>query len=249
MNRTTCLLIAVALLSSWSAALFASGQEVEIRPLEGSGARQALERFAHNLDSLHARFSQRVISTDGFVEDESEGEVWLQKYPAQEQGRANGGYFRWAYYGEFPELIVADGEKVWIYDEALEQVTVRDQSDAADDNPLVLLTDLAMLDRHFEVRELGEIDGMHLLELRSRDENSEFERVLLGLIDGRLDLLAMEDAFDLRTEIRFSDVSRNLPLEADLFRFTPPDGVDVIGGDVLVDPGLFHSDPGDNPGR
>ena len=39
----------------------------------------------------------------------------------------------------------------------------------------------------------------------------------------------MEDAFGLRTEIRFEDVERNPALDGGLFRFEPPPGVDVIG--------------------
>ena len=55
--------------------------------------------------------------------------------------------------------------------------------------------------------------------------------MLLGLRNGSLDTLTLEDAFGLRTEISFFDVQRNLPLELSLFRFTPPSGIDVIGDD------------------
>ena len=204
-------------------------QVVDVEPYPGGVARQELERFTFELATLQAKFSQRIISTDGFIEDESTGEVWLRKAPAGTVENGGGGLFRWSYYGEFPELIVADGRKVWMYDETLDQVTVRDQSSAPTDNPLALLTDISLIDEQFEVRELGNVDGMHLLELRSRTEDSEFERILLGLADGKLDMLAMEDAFGLRTEIRFHEVLRNHELDDGLFSFTPPEGADVIG--------------------
>ena len=57
----------------------------------------------------------------------------------------------------------------------------------------------------------------------------QFERVLLGLADDTPVLMVIEDAFGLRTEIRFSSVVRNPELHADLFRFEPPEGADVIG--------------------
>jgi outer membrane lipoprotein carrier protein len=79
------------------------------------------------------------------------------------------------------------------------------------------------------VREAGDIDGMNLLELRPIEADSEFDRVLLGLRDDVLQLMAMEDAFGLRTEIRFFEVRRNEPLDTVLFAFTPPPGADVIG--------------------
>jgi outer membrane lipoprotein carrier protein len=182
-------------------------------------ARDQLFSFSEDLSSLQARFKQTVIGTDGNIEDSSNGQVWMSQPD----------FFRWQYGGEYPELVVADGEQIWIYDEILEQVTVKPQSDFAADSPLSLLTDINRIDEQFEVREAGEMDGMHLLELRSLSQESEFDRVLLGLRDNELVMMTMEDAFGLRTEIRFSDLQINQNLEPELFSFVPPAGVDVIG--------------------
>ena len=182
-------------------------------------ARTQLERFSDGLETLQAQFSQVVLSADNEIQDRSEGEVWLRRPD----------HFRWAYGGDYPELVVADGERVWIYDEMLEQVTVRPQDRAAMDSPLSLLADPDSLDESFEVREVGELDGVSLLELRSRSTETEFERFLLGLDDDQLVLIIMEDSFGLRTEIRFDAVQRNVELDEVLFEFSPPEGVDVIG--------------------
>ncbi len=182
-------------------------------------ARVQLERFTEGLQSLHARFDQQIINADGLVEEKSSGQLWI----------AHPNRFRWEYGGDFPELVVADGKKVWLYDEMLEQVTIRQQSSLTADSPLTLLTDLSQLDVQFDVRELGGDSGLELLELRARNPESQFERVLLGLVDDKVQLMAMEDAFGLRTEIRFKDIKRNPLLNEDLFHFTPPEGTDVIG--------------------
>jgi outer membrane lipoprotein carrier protein len=182
-------------------------------------ARTELEQFSLELQTLSAGFEQKVVSNDGSVQSTSKGRVWLNR-PMQ---------FRWEYGGDFPELVVADGSKVWLYDEMLEQVTVKNQSSLSSDSPLVLLTEPDRLDDQYEVRELGDKDGMLLLELQARNEEAEFERVLLGLQNGSLLLMAMEDAFGLRTEIRFFDLHRNPDLDPDLFTFDPPENVDVIG--------------------
>lgn len=187
--------------------------------LQAQTARDQLERFAEGLETLHAAFSQLVVSTDGQLQDRSDGEVWLSR-PDR---------FRWEYGGDFPELVVADGSRIWIYDETLEQVTVKDQAAASMDSPLALLTDPDRLDEQFEVREVGETEEAALLELRARSMETEFERFLLGMADDRIVLMVMEDAFGLRTEIRFSQLRRNPELDAGLFEFTPPDGADVIG--------------------
>jgi len=186
---------------------------------QDQSAREQLLRFAEGMNNLQASFEQRVIGTDGEVEDMSEGHVWMSQPD----------YFRWQYGGDFPELVVADGDQIWIYDEVLEQVTVKPQSEFAADSPLSLLTDISKLDEQFEVREAGDMDGIMLLELRSRSQESEFERVLLGMQDDALKMMTMEDAFGLRTEIHFADLQRNQVLEPELFSFVPPAGVDVIG--------------------
>ena len=191
-------------------------------------AQQQLEQFSAGLETLHAKFEQKVISTDGEVADESSGEMWLSR-PHK---------FRWAYGGDFPELVVADGTRIWIYDEALEQVTVKNQSREAADSPLALLTDPGQLNRQFNIRDAGEAWGLQLLELRSRKTASEFERILLGLDGNRLELMIMEDAFGLRTELRFRDIERNPPLDESLFTFVPPAGADLIGDVPESDRGL-----------
>jgi len=182
-------------------------------------ARAQLEQFSSGLETLHARFEQQVIGTDGSVEDGSSGQVWLQRPQL----------FRWEYGGDFPEVVVADGRNIWIYDETLEQVTVKDQSQTAVNSPLTLLTDLEQLDEQFEVREVGEMEEFALLELRSRSAESEFERILLGLDGNELRMMVMEDAFGLRTEVRFTQVERNPELDSGLFTFQPPESADVIG--------------------
>jgi len=182
-------------------------------------ARSELEKMAGELETFQAGFTQTVKSQNGSVQDQSRGQVWLQS-PDK---------LRWEYTGDFPEIIVADGKNIWLYDESLEQVTVKPQSDQASNSPLMILTDVSQLDKQFKVTELGEFEGMGLLELRSLDSESEFERILLGLDSHGIRMMAMEDAFGLRTEIQFENVLINQPADAELFQFTPPEGTDVVG--------------------
>jgi len=182
-------------------------------------AQTELDSLTADLMSFHAQFTQTVKSQDGSVQDISKGEVWLQR-PDK---------LRWVYAGDFPEVIVADGRNVWIYDESLQQVTVKPQSGQASDTPLMILTNSSHLDRQFLVSELGEYQGMDLLELKSRKQDSEFERILLGLKAGDIRMMTLEDAFGQRTEIQFDGVLKNPELDQQLFTFTPPEGADVVG--------------------
>jgi len=182
-------------------------------------ARSELERFATELHSFQADFSQTVKSQDGSVQDQTQGKVWLQS-PDK---------LRWVYSGEFPETIVADGHNIWIYDVSLQQVTVKPQSDQAADSPLMILVDAGQIDQQFQVTEMGDFEELLLLELKSLDSESEFERILLGLDSGGIRMMAMEDAFGQRTEIHFENILRNPPADPLMFKFTPPEGVDIVG--------------------
>jgi outer membrane lipoprotein carrier protein len=215
-----------SLLSLTEAAFAMTGQSegVDEASTASAGGRKALENFAEGLDTFYATFEQQIIDSDGEIEDANSGELWLSR-PS---------LFRWDYGGDFPELIVADGQRVWIYDISLEQITVKDQSSLANDSPLTLLTDLSRLEKQFEVRDLGVREGVAYVELRSVMEDAEFDRVLLGIRERELELIAMEDAFGLRTEIRLTSSQRNPELAAALFVFEPPEGVDVVG-DIALD--------------
>ena len=106
---------------------------------ESGPARSELEKFAGELERFKADFTQTVMSQDGSIQDKTQGQVWLQS-PDK---------LRWVYSGEFPEIIVADGKNIWIYDVSLEQVTVKPQSGQATDSPLMILADVSQLDRQF----------------------------------------------------------------------------------------------------
>ena len=206
--------------------LFILGVAALAASADSSGpARSELERFASGLESFQADFTQTVKSQDGGVQDSSLGKIWLQT-PDK---------LRWAYLGEFPETIVADGRNIWIHDESLQQVTVKPQSDQAADSPLMILADVSQLDSQFQVAELGDYENMLLLELKSLDDEAQFERVLLGLDSTGIRMMAMEDAFGQRTEIYFENALRNQPVDAQLFSFTPPEGTDVVGVPVQPD--------------
>ena len=188
-------------------------------------ARSELERFTNELSTFSADFTQIVTSQDGRIQDQSQGQVWLNT-PDK---------LRWVYTGEFPEIIVADGANIWIYDESLDQVTVKPQSNDAADSPLMLLADVSQLEEQFNVTEVGDFEDMLLLELKSKDTESQFERILLGMDSTGIRMMAMEDAFGQRTEIKFANMSRNTEVDPELFSFEPPESADLVGIAVIPD--------------
>jgi outer membrane lipoprotein carrier protein len=183
------------------------------------GGRARLDAFAKDLNSVSAGFEQHVADPNHGAGKTSKGTLAL-KAPRQ---------FRWDVTSPYKQLIVADGEKVWIYDPDLEQVTVRAQGTEEAHSPLTVLTDLSQLDRNFTATEQGERDGLIWLRLKSKDKDPQFEFADLGFDAAGLARMAFKDALGNSTEIHFSSWQRNPKLAADAFRFTPPQGVDIIG--------------------
>jgi outer membrane lipoprotein carrier protein len=185
-------------------------------------AREKLEAFSNGLVGLSAKFEQRTLGADGEVQEDSKGTLALRA-PRQ---------FRWQYVEPFPQLIVADGDNVWIYDEDLEQVTVRNQSQEEAQSPLTVLIDLSQLDRDFKVKALPDEAGLSWLELQALAKEPAFKTVRIGLGSHGPERMHLIDLIDNRTEWTFSAWQRNPQLAEDLFKFTPPEGVDVVGEPV-----------------
>ena len=182
-------------------------------------ARSRMQAFAKDLKSVTADFSQSVTDANDHRGEESRGTMALQA-PRQ---------FRWETKKPYQQTIVADGQRVWVYEPDLEQVSVRSQSSEEAHSPLTVLTDLSQLDTQFTASESGERDGLVWLKLVSKAKEPEFEYAELGFSANTLDRMLFKDQLGNTTEIRFSEWKRNPSLAADTFKFTPPKGVDVIG--------------------
>jgi len=187
-------------------------------------ARSRMEAFSKDLKSVTATFSQSVTDANGDKGDTSHGTLALQA-PRQ---------FRWETKQPYEQTIVADGQRVWVYEPDLQQVSVRSQSGEEAHSPLTVLTDLGQLDSQFTTSESGERDGLAWLKLVSKAKEPEFEYAELGFSAKTLDRMVFKDQLGNTTEIRFEAWKRNPSIPADAFKFTPPKGVDVIGN---TDPG------------
>jgi outer membrane lipoprotein carrier protein len=182
-------------------------------------ARARLDAFAKGISSVSADFAQQVFDPNGGTGKASSGTLAL-KAPRQ---------FRWDVAKPYAQLIVADGEKVWVFDPDLEQVTVRVQGTEEAHSPLTVLTDLSQLDRDFSTSEQGTHDGMTWLRLKSKDKEPQFAWCDLGFDVNGLARMDFEDSLGNRTQISFSHWQRNPKLPDGTFHFVPPKGVDVIG--------------------
>ena len=139
-------------------------------------------------------------------------------------------FFRWEYQKPAPQLIVADGDHIWIHDPDLEQVTVRNQSFEEQGSPLAVLIDPTELDRQYKVSEGGKANGLEWLVLVPKKvDDAPFQRARLGFGATGLVRMELHDALGQRTVIGFSPWQRNPRFAAGTFKFVPPKGTDVVG--------------------
>ncbi|MBL8400096.1 MAG: outer membrane lipoprotein chaperone LolA [Candidatus Accumulibacter sp.] len=185
-----------------------------------AGAIDKLHQFLESTRTVRADFAQTVVAKNGRQAQTSSG-VMMFSRPDK---------FRWQIKKPYSQLLVGDGEKVWIHDPELRQVTVRNTGTAIGGTPAALLAggDSA-IERNFTLREAGDHDGLEWLEAIPKVQDSGFEKVRLGFANK--DLMAMElfDSLGQTTLLRFAHLERNPPLAPSLFRFVPPANTDVIG--------------------
>ena len=200
--------LAIALLTLFSSSFAAAG------------GREQMGMFTKGLSGLDARFVQHVFDPNGRPSETSSGSVKLSA-PRQ---------FRWEYQKPAPQLIVADGDHIWIYDPELEQVTVRNQSFEEQGSPLSVLIDPTELDRQYKVSDGGKASGLEwLVLLPKKADEAPFQKARLGFAGNRLVRMELNDALGQRTVIGFSPWQRNPRFPVNTFKFTPPKGTDVVG--------------------
>ncbi len=206
MNMIRISLVVVGLFATW--------------PVLAGEGEKLLNRFLDDTQSLSARFTQTLMSDEGFVLQQSSGRFYLQRP----------GKFRWDYTEPYAQHIISDGDKVYVYDVDLQQVTVQPQSRAAQNTPMALMQNRKKLSEVFVVQELDQRDGVYRLKLSSRKADAEFRNVVVGVDQSGLRFLQLKDPFDQVTDIVFDEIQINPELDEQRFAFQPPPGVDVFDG-------------------
>jgi len=168
--------------------------------------------------TARARFAQIVLDKDRKVLQQSVGNMAF----------ARPGRFRWEYEKPYLQIIVGDGSRLWIYDSDLNQVTVRRLEGALGSSPAALLAGSNEIERSYTLSKAGTGQGLEWLEAVPKARDTVFESIRLGFSKAGLEAMELRDQFGQVTVIKFSAMERNEELSADLFRFSPPAGADVI---------------------
>jgi outer membrane lipoprotein carrier protein len=165
-----------------------------------------------------ARFEQQVLDRTGKVVDRGAGTFAF----------ARPGKFRWTYEKPHKQLLVGDGQKLWIYDPDLNQVTVKRIDQAISSTPAALLAGRDDITQLFTLRDAGTADGLSWVDATPKSADTGFDHVRLGLKGAQLAAMELQDSLGGRTVLRFSDLKANVPVSPETFQFKPPAGADVL---------------------
>ena len=176
-----------------------------------------LREFVSTVKTGSAAFTQTVTSADGGRKKVSSGQFEFMR-PNR---------FRFGYSKPFEQVIVADGDKVWIYDKDLNQASSRRIAQALGSTPAALLAG-GSLDKEFTLAAEQPRDGLEWALATPRAKDGPFQSMRVGFRGRELAAVEITDSFGQRTQLLFSDFKANPPLPAERFRFTVPAGADVI---------------------
>ena len=190
-----------------------------------AAALDALGEFVKATRNGKTTFTQVIVNKAGKISNPASGTFQFQRP----------GKFRWVYDKPYEQSITGDGEKLWIYDKDLNQVTVRKLGGALGQSPAAILAGSDDLEKNFTLKEAPAKDGLEWLEATPKSKDTTFELVRIGLRrdSSGVSLASMElaDSFGQTSVLTFGKLERNSPVNADTFRFVPPKGADVFGDD------------------
>lgn len=177
---------------------------------------KVLSDLRQDLSGIRADFIQYELLESGEKSDLNSGQVFMQT-PAQ---------FRWQYQEPVEQLIVADGKNVWVYDEDLEQVTVKEQNNEL--NPIYVIINDKKSQQHYHIKHEVRTNGLDWISLTPKEINEEVKTVWLAVKNKMVEQIKVENQFNQTMVFEFHSIQRNPEFTEGLFKFVPPEGVDVV---------------------
>jgi outer membrane lipoprotein carrier protein len=197
-----------------------------------SGTEQ-LKNFVAQVHSAKGDFVQREVKAPKAAASSASAVQPSLQMSGTSSGTfmfARPGKFIWQYQKPYEQLLQADGDKLFVYDKDLNQVTERKLGGALGASPAAILFGSNDLDKNFTLHDAGVKGGIDWLELTPKARDTQFQKVGIGFRNGNLEAMELHDVFGNVTLLTFSNIQKNPPMPADQFKFTVPKGADVING-------------------
>lgn len=176
----------------------------------------SLKSFVSSAKSGKADFVQTVTSPNGKTKT-SAGTL--------EFSRPN--RFKFIYSKPYAESMIADGQKIYIYDSGLNQVTIRSLGESLSATPAVILAG-GNMEKDFVLKELPTKDGIEWVSAKPKQADSTVAELRVAFKDSELVAIEIHDSFGQVSQLRFSNLQLNISLPSEVFNFKVPAGADVI---------------------
>ncbi|WP_201574101.1 MULTISPECIES: outer membrane lipoprotein chaperone LolA [Psychrobacter] len=197
-----------------AAPMMALTQSATAAPADNLVAAKRLNKLLTNTKSMTANFTQ---TTKGASSGTFKGSMSVQ--------RPNN--FRWETKSPSEQLIVANGNSMWIYDKDLEQATKQGVDTQVGNTPALLLSgDPSKIDKNFKITQPYANKNYYVLYPKSGD--ASFKSLSMSFNGGKPVMMVLNDTLGQTTSIKFSGIKMNPSISSSQFKFTPPQGVDVI---------------------
>jgi outer membrane lipoprotein carrier protein len=185
---------------------------------DDEAAVQRLSELLSQAQTITARFSQLTLDGGGTQLQETAGELALKRP----------GLFRWHTDAPMEQLLVSNGEKVWLYDPDLQQVTIQALDQRLTHTPALLLSgDVSKIRENFEIS-FNEGGNVVDFTLKPKSKDTLFDSLRLSFRNNVLNDMQLIDSIGQRTNILFLNVKMNEPQADSQFTFEIPPGADVI---------------------
>ena len=181
-------------------------------------AKQTLQTFLSKLNQMSGEFTQLIVSEQGKTIRSSTG-IFKIKKP---------GMFDWQYKEPYIQQIVSNGQKIWIHDEDLEQVSIRQVSESINSSPLSIFVSDTPIENIFVIENQPFSDDADWIRLTPKEEESSFKHIDIGFKKNTLYKMVLQDNFGQTTRLLFAQIAKNTPISADDFEFKVPEGADVF---------------------
>lgn len=191
--------------------------------LSQASALEQFKQFVSATRTARGEFSQRLVKADS-----DSGAMRMSNASSGSFIFARPGKFIWTYLKPYEQLLQADGDKLYIYDKDLNQVTIRPLGNAIGSSPAAILFGSNDLEKNFTLSEAGTRDGMEWLQAIPKTKDTNFEKIGIGLKDGMPVAMELRDSFGQVSLLSLTRIEKNPSLSPAQFRFVIPKGADVL---------------------
>jgi len=189
--------------------------------LAAATALDQFKQFVSSTQSAKGEFIQRLVKVDS-------GTVKISNTSSGTFVFARPGKFIWTYLKPYEQVLQADGQKLFIYDKDLNQVTTKQLGNALGSSPAAILFGSNDLEKNFTLKEGGTKDGMEWLQATPKSKDTSFDQIGIGLKDGVPQAMELRDSFGQTSLLTFTHFEKNPPLKSTSFTFVVPKGADVF---------------------